>query len=215
MSIWENYNPSVRVRDEIQLLLEMMGLDHYLSEIQRIAAQLLDASTPEERKSSCFELTTIDKTIPGLGLHNVNEGNTGVYQIEHRPIFRGLQYVEMHLAGDPIEWLARDIVIESCYHVESSLKYRLKVEGPLSVGMILNQRSRMLDADLTSILGHLNSAIYNQAKHTIERIAETEEWDGHMFSVADAIAVYLACRKIGARLLKDQGITTKHGVPVF
>ena len=57
----------------------------------------------------------------------------------------------------------------------------------------------------------LNKAVYNKAKHTVERL----DWHSHLFSVADAIAVYLECRVIGARLLRNSDVTTTHGEPVF
>ena len=100
---------------------------------------------------------------------------------------------------------------DSCYHVESSLKRRLNVRNNYSVGMILKKYGRALDEDLSDVLSQLNSTIYNNAKHTIEVI----DIDSHMFSIADAIAVYLVCRTIGARLLKDSGITTSNGEVVF
>ena len=207
-----DYNASVRFRPEVQRLLEMVDLAQYQSEIQRIAAQLLAAQSPDERYPAYLDLLAIDETIPGLGLHNVNEGHSGVYQIPHRPIFRGIQYVEMHLSSATPEWLARDIVEMACYHVEGSLKHRLNIEVPWSVGMILSRTpSHKLDAELTTVLWHLNLTVYNRAKHTIERI----DLDSHLFSVADAIAVYLACRHISATLLKDMGITTRRGAPVF
>ena len=138
--IQEDYNASVRLRPEIQRLLEMVGFAHHRTEIQRIAGQLLAAQSSEERYPAYLNLVAIDETIPGLGLHNVSErtdyGYTGVYQIPHRPIFRGIQYVEMHLGSEAPEWLARSIVEESCYHVEGSLKRRLNVESKLSIGMI-------------------------------------------------------------------------------
>ena len=199
-------------RTEVEAILQMVGLDGYKSEILRISGKLVI-----DPHGGCLDLMTIDRTIPGLGIHNVNERTdggalTGIYRIQDRPIFRGIQYVHMYLEINYLEWSARRIVTASCHHVESSLKRRLCVEGALSVGMILNRApAGALDSDLTSVLWHLNKAIYNNAKHTIENIS----MDSHMFSIADSIAVYLACRKIGMELLKDMGITDKYGRPVF
>ncbi len=208
------YNTSVRFRSEIQRLLEMVGLAQYQSEIQRIATQLLAAQSSDERYPAFRDLVVIDKTIPGLGLHNIDEKilHNREISIKYRAIFRGIQYVEMHIGSVSLEWLARDIVQESCYHVESSLKYRFNIEDRWSVGMILSRiRRGSLDNEMVEILWLLNKAVYNKAKHTVEHL----DWDSHLFSVADAIAVYLVCRVIGARLLKDSDVTTTHGEPVF
>ena len=159
----------------------------------------------------------IDKTIPGLGLHNINEtvgarSVTAVARIEDRSIFRPIQYVGMYLQSGSLEWLTRNIVTISCLHVESSLKRRLNIEGRLSIGMILTRsKTRSLRADLRTVLQELNEVVYNRAKHSIEVIGV----DKHMFSIADSLAVYFTCRTLGYRLLKDIGITTKYGELVF
>ena len=133
-------------------------------------------------------------------------------RIEDRPIFRPIQYVGSYLHQRPLEWLTRSIVTMSCLHVENSLKRRLKIDGPLSIGMILKRsNARSLDADLVGILRELNQAVYNKAKHSIEHTHA----DGHMFSIADSLAIYLICRTAGSRILKDSGITTKYDEPVF
>ena len=84
--------------------------------------------------------------------------------------------------------------------------------GHLSLGMILQRgNSSVLDPNLVSVLKYMNKLIYNNAKHTIEDLY----MDEHMFSPADAIAVYLSCRVLGAILLKDSGITNNYGELVF
>ncbi len=159
----------------------------------------------------------IDETIPGLGQHNINEiteggSVTAVARIEDRAIFRTIQYVGSYLEHSPLEWLTRSIVTMSCLHVENSLKRRLKIDGPLSLGMILKLgKARSLDTDLVEALRELNQAVYNKSKHSIERTSA----DGHMFSIADSIAVYLICRTLGSRILKNSGITTKYDELVF
>ena len=65
--------------------------------------------------------------------------------------------------------------------------------------------------DLLATLQYLNKYVYNAAKHTIEDL----ELEAHRFSVADALAIYLICRVLGARILRDSGITTKHGKLAF
>ena len=202
------------LRPEVEHILDLVGLSQHIPEIRRIAERLTsgDVSTIED-------LTTIDRTIPGLGFVDVNERTStgcpaGVYQIPDRPIFRGIQYVGMDLQMCPIEWLSRKIVIDSCYHLENSLKRRLGIreDQRYSIGVILSTKNgKQLEGSMRKPLIILNQAVYNRAKHTIEAI----ELDSHMFSVADAIAVYLCCRVIGARLIAKLGLKTRNGVPIF
>lgn len=206
-------NERERLRPEVEELLRLTDLLGWIEPIREIARALPDHVLPATDK-----LIELDRQIPDLGQHNVNErtangGLTGVYRVEDRPIFRGIQYVGMRLHDQDVEWLSRNIVTESCYQVEGSLKRATGIKGPLSVGMILKKVGRRAPLDLGSMtaLSYLNESIYNNAKHTIEQV----NMDGHMFSVADALAVYLACRVLGSRLLAGSGITTKYGEAVF
>ena len=200
------------LRPEIHQILQTVGLAVHRSEILRIGAV-----AARDGDSAARDMLPIDKTIPGLGLHNINErtdagGLTAVARIEDRPIFRPIQYVGMYLQSSSPEWLTRNIVTMSCLHVENSLKRRLNIEGRLSIGMILTRsKARSLSADLHNVLQELNEVVYNRAKHSIEVIGV----DRHMFSIADSLAVYFTCRTLGYRLLKDTGITTKYGALVF
>ncbi len=170
-----------------------------------------------ERETAYDDLVKIDSQIRGLGLHNVNEETqgwwyTGAYRIEDRPIFRGIQYIGSHMGNLKLETLAPSIVVESCYHVEGSLKRRLNVDGNLSIGGILGRsNAQPLGSDLLETLEYLDEFVYNRGKRTIEDI----DLDERMFSLADAFAIYLVCRVLGARILQDMNIKTKHGAMVF
>ena len=210
----ENRMHPGRLRPEVKHILEVVGLSKHIPEIRGIAERLTESDY-----STIDELTVIDRTIPGLGFMDVNELSPdgrliGVYETPDRPIFRGIQYVGMHLGMNPIMWLSRNIVTESCYHVENSLKRRLHIpeEWHLSVGRILstNQGKRLKGSILKPLI-ILNRAVYNRAKHTIECI----DLDSHMFSVADGIAIYLSCRVIGAELVSGLGLKTKYGDLIF
>ena len=212
MEILKESNHANGLKPEICRIFQRADLASHHSEILRIGTVAVS-----DGESALRDSMLIDETIPGLGQHNINE-KTGrgsviaVARIEDRAIFRPIQYVGMYLQGGPIEWLTRNIVTMSCLHVKNSLKRQLKIDGPLSVGMILQRsKARSLDADLVEFLWELNEAVYNKSKHTIERTYA----DGHMFSIADSLAVYLICRTLGARILMDSGITTKYDEPVF
>ena len=210
--MYEHSNRPDSLRPEILKIFRTVGLASHHSQVLRIGNTAVS-----DRESALRDLMLIDETIAGLGQHNINENTrrgtvTAVARIEDRPIFRPIQYVGMYLQGGPVEWLSRNIVTMSCLHVENSLKRQLKIDGPLSVGMILQRgKARALDADLVEFLWELNEAVYKKSKHTIERTYA----NGHMFSIADSLAVYLICRTLGARILMDSGITTKYDEPVF
>ena len=202
------------LRPEVAHILVLVGLSQHIPDICRIAERLTLGG-----ESAIDDLTAIDRTIPGLGFVDINEKSAngsyiGIYEISDRPIFRGIQYVGAHLRMKPIEWLSRNIVTESCYHLENSLKRRLCIheDQRASVGKLLSTRQgERLEGSVRRPLIILNRAVYNRAKHTIEDI----DLDSHMFSVADAIAVYLSCRVMGAELVGRLGLKTKYGVPIF
>ena len=200
------------MQTEIFQIFRTVGLAPHHSEILRIGAVAVSDGV-----SALRDLTVIDETIPGLGQHNINEKTgrgsvTAVARIEDRAIFRPIQYVGSYLQHRSLEWLTRSIVTMSCLHVENSLKRQLKIGSRLSIGMILKRgKAQSLDADLVEVLWDLNEAVYNKSKHSIERTYA----DGHTFSIEDSLAVYLICRTLGSRILKDSGITTKYDEPVF
>ena len=202
------------LRPEVAHILDLVGLSQHIPAICRIAEHLASGD-----KSVIDDLTVIDRTIPGLGFVDINERTrrgsySGVYQISDRPIFRGIQYVGMHLGMDNIEWLCRTIVTDSCYHLEHSIKRRLRIreDQHSSVGVLLSTpRGKQIEGSTRKPLAILNQAVYNRAKHTIEDI----DFDSHMFSVADAIAIYLSCRVMGAELIGRLGLKTRYGVCIY
>ena len=156
-------------------------------------------------------LLDIDKGIGGVGLYNVNkqEGDnvTGAYRVEFRGLFRPIQYVYQSLGENDLVWNARDIVRNSCLHVEKAVKYRFNIhEGDRTSLGILLWRNRIvrntLSAPFLKILSDLNDTIYGKNKHTIEHV----KIDAHDYSPADAIAVFLICRWAGVKLLEPTGL---------
>lgn len=147
----------------------------------------------------------IDKTIGGMGIHNVNiqdkMGNlTGNYQIKDRPIYRSIQYVYVDLYEDNLEWHARDIVYKSCLHIENCLdRYcEEKINGPFG-SKLYSTKGRTLPAHIWNPLSLMCKNVYNLAKHYIP---EQVNYEDHLFSEADAIATYFICRKLGIEILK-------------
>lgn len=156
-------------------------------------------------------LVDTDKRIDGVGLYNVNrrEGDevTGAYRIEFRGIFRPLQYIYADLVDGDLVWTARDIVQNSCLHVEQALKHRFNIDphagGSLGVLLYRTTAARSaLDTRFFEILTDLNKTIYGKNKHTIEHV----KLDHHDYTPADALAVYLISRWVGVKLLEPTGL---------
>lgn len=200
------------MRPEIEELLRLAGIQAWSGRIKQISAELTTDFT-----TGFTHLLELDRLIPGLGQHNINEEDSdgqliGVYCIQDRPIFRGIQYVGTELYTQPIEWNTHSIVENSCSHVEHSLKRKTGIEN-LSMGTILKRigPNAPLPLDLYHPLKLLTQKVYNKARHVIEHT----DMNTHMFSVDDAIAVYLICRIFGARLLQGLGIKTESGQILF
>ncbi len=156
----------------------------------------------------------IERTIGGVGLHNVNRGEgqwlTGAYSIEFRPIFRPIQYATRDLFDQDLEWTARHIVQWSCGHVEDALKYRFSIpeHKRFSLGILLREIREMppnqhaLDKSFINWLQRVNTVIYRGAKHAMEEL----NIDEHLFTPPDAVATYFMCRWAGVKLLAPTGI---------
>lgn len=191
----------------------MAGIDAWSTRIQQTSIELTTDFT-----TGFARLVELDRLIPGLGQHNINEKDsdgrlTGIYCIQDRPIFRGIQYVGRDLYTPPIEWETRSIVENSCSHVEHSLKRKTGIQRKWSMGTILRHigSNGPLPPDLYDALKSLTEDVYNKARHVID---DTDK-NAHMFSVEDAIAVYLISRVLGARLLQGLGIQTESGQVLF
>lgn len=200
------------MRPEIQQLLRLAGIQAWSARINQISGELTT-----DFATGFTHLLELDRLIPGLGQHNINmedsDGQlTGIYCIEDRPIFRGIQYVGSDLEMEPIEWQTRSIVENSGFHVEHSLKRKTGIQN-WSMGTILRRigPNPPLTVDLYVPLELLTKKVYNKARHVIDDI----DMNRHMFSVEDAIAVYLVCRTLGSRLLKGSGIRTEFGQILF
>ena len=187
-------------------LLSETGLPTDGSKVVRLARDLqLDP------KGTLPRFLDIERTIGGVGFHNVNRqdglGLTGVYRTEFRPIFRPIQYATRDLFDKDLEWDARHIVQWACGHVEDALKYRFGIPeyDRASLGILLNRQSsirRDLDGRFLTWLRKVNTVIYRGSKHAMEALSI----DVHLFTPPDAVATYLMCRWAGVQLLEPTGI---------
>jgi len=202
--------PEKPISDKVAFLVEKTDLNLTSAQIIKLS-KAIQANWVQ----GYYDLIEVDKNISGVGLHNVHRpvGNnemSGNYRIEFRPQFRPIQYVYQKLSYDNLEWTARDIVSNSCLHVEYAIKLRFNIPENIneSLGQLLFSEKRRqnvegeLNSNLLLVLKELNRFVYREAKHTIEHT----KLDSHNFSPADAIGVYLVCRWIGVKLLEPIGI---------
>ena len=197
--------PSQPLASPISALLEGTGLG-----IAPQAVIQLSDIVQRDVAAGYDRLVAMDRSIGGVGLHNVNrkEGEelTGAYRIKLRPLFRPIQYVFSWISDDDLTWNARRIVQDSCLHVEYAVKFRFHISETknASLGVLLDSPPvrQELEPLFLDLLRSLNRVVYRKAKHTIEDI----RLDSHQFSPADALAVYLVCRWAGNKLLEPTGL---------
>jgi hypothetical protein len=205
-----NDSPEQSISSEIADLVERTGLSISIQQIGDLTEVIRS-----NLELGYDKLVNLDREIGGVGLHNVQHpvnGNemSGNYRIEFRPQFRPIQYVYMHLTFDDLASTSRDIIENSCLHVEYAVKLRFNIPENMnaSLGILLNGKSfkqkvhKELDPTLLDLLNRLNRIVYRRAKHTIERVS----LDRHKFAPGDAISIYLVCRWIGVKLLEPTGI---------
>jgi len=190
----------------IEDLLNQSGLNVQPQEIIKLAE-----TTEKNILEGYHQIITIDQSLGGVGLHNVNrqEGEllTGSYKIEFRPLFRPIQYVYAWISFGDLFWNARRIVLDSCLHIENSVKYRFNIpeSDRSSLGILLNHRAFIgstLEPSFLDFLNMLNWIVYRKSKHSVEHILP----DAHCYTPADALAIYFICRWAGVKLLETTGI---------
>lgn len=145
------------------------------------------------------KLMGLDRKLGGPGFSNVSCNGTGRYHAEDGDIFRPLQYCSMYFKmaceGSQAHWLTRTLVQMSSLHIEGLVK-RIVGGSQYPLGRILRDPRviQHLPGDTLNRLVRLTS-IYNEAKHTLSHTKDT-----HLFSIEDAILVYLLARKLANTL---------------
>jgi hypothetical protein len=157
-----SYLATNKLSNNVKSLLIQTSLDLTSEDIIDLA-NLIE----EDIEGGYNRLLSIEKKIGGVGLHNVNvkvgERYTGRYKVELRPLFRSFQYVQSYISMDDLVWNARRIVVDSCLHIENSVKFRipsLKHEKA-SLGVLLNWSvtKNELEPSLMNLLLDLNRIV--------------------------------------------------------
>lgn len=156
-------------------------------------------------------LWEFDKSIGGIGGYCMPINPTFCYfqGTEVRNIYRGYQYARSRVDICDISVCARDIIRDCGAELEDLLQLLLSkklifrlardfgIEKPLGVLIKEIEKRNMLPIEL---IGELKLMLrnYNISKHDINIDEERER----TFLTEDAIIYYLACRKIGIKILK-------------
>lgn len=189
----------------ISIINERVGVSNLKNNIIDIANKLLTLQEIDDirylsnnRKNLFSEMIKIDMKIGGAGIHNINIGDTGRYEIKDRDIFRPIQYIYAYLKMKPedFDWVTREIIHMSGLHLESLIKRLFSVNRyPLGQALALPLAKLKIDHQLYA---NLKAVIkpYNNAKHHLEQYKDT-----HLFDVESALLYYVAVRKLSLMLL--------------
>ena len=150
-------------------------------------------------------------------------GKQKVYDMAERPIYRPFLYVYYRLETASPERFTRDIVRDSCLHIEGILKSstrltiweRIKAAAArLPMGTFLRNHEKELrtrfSGELYDHLIWLNDSIYIFDKHDFSdrQVGTMEEEDGaRLFELDEALAVYFIARHCGQQLLTKLGLS--------
>lgn len=152
----------------------------------------------QNRKNLFLGMMQIDMKIGGAGIHNINYGSTGRYEIKDRDVFRPIQYIFAYLKmrPDDFDWVTREIIHMSGLHLESLIKRLFSFNRlPLGQALAIPLAKIKLDSQLHSSLKAMVRP-YNNAKHHLEHKKDT-----HLFSVESALLYYVSVRKLSLKIM--------------
>lgn len=155
----------------------------------------------EGRKEDGIQLLMqYDRELGGVGIHcaNSNKKLPGIY--------RALTYVIMPLHTPHPENFTRGMIHAACAYLEELLKKvawvwpweEAKQNYPL--GTMVERAKKRFEPRIYAELAWLSQNVYNCAKHDYNLESEGEEEPQHFFTLDEAIAVYLICRKLGLEI---------------
>jgi hypothetical protein len=175
-------------------------------------------------------IAEFDEQIGGWhGVFAFVQGKQKVYDVKDRSIYRPFLYVFYRLETPNPERFTRDIVRDSCLHIEgvlkSSIRYtlweRIKESADrLPMGSFLRNHKKelmtKLSSELYDLLLWLNDSIYIFDKHGFsDKEVETieDEDEARLFELDEALAVYFIARHCGQQLIVRLGLTPADQIP--
>ncbi|MEK4250337.1 hypothetical protein [Paenibacillus sp. FSL W7-1287] len=177
------------MKREINGIADRMLTSEEISNIQVIC---------QNRKNLFLGMIQIDMRIGGAGIHNINCGKTGRYEIKDRDVFRPIQYIYAYLKMKPddFDWVTREIIHMSGLHLESLVKRLFSINRfPLGQALAIPLAKIKLDSELHTNLKAMVGP-YNNAKHHLEQKKDT-----HLFDVESALLYYVSVRKLSIKIM--------------
>ena len=194
-------------REILDRLVRCAG-DDAVAQVEKIA-KLLGTGRLEQGRE---RLTTLDAQIGGYGIHSRLEADAAgeePYESNDRPLYRPIDYVIMGLNHPQLEWYARDIAEMACVHVEGVIKRFVERRNLLErfrrspLGRLLHTKpvKKALPHTVWEDLCWLNREVYTHAKHEFGwRDEAKEERGGHLFTLEEALAIYVIARHLGVEV---------------
>jgi len=127
--------------------------------------------------------------------------------LKYDAIYRPMKYVYMPfgMTSCPAGF-SRDIAENACAHVHECVKNLLAVKGlrihpKITLGKAIYNYRNELDPDTYELIDSVNKIVYGRAKHEFD----VELPRLQLLSLAESLAVYLLCRRLGLALLRQAG----------
>ena len=176
-------------------------------------ARHLNVSEASKRAPCVYKLLDMDYSLGpgGYGLRfnfRAKPNTYGFYQLlEYDAIYRPMKYVYMPfgLTSCPA-CFSRQIAENACAHVHECIKNLfavrgLKIHPKATLGKAIYKYPREFDLDTYGLIDSANKIVYGRAKHKFD----VELPRLQLLSLAESLAVYFVCRKLGLTLLQQAG----------
>ncbi|MUK89305.1 hypothetical protein GMD78_13080 [Ornithinibacillus sp. L9] len=195
-----------RALEESQWLYE-----HVLNEYQKqVVSETITEIDNKEKKYSLDAFWKVDEEIGGLGGYNLPKhpaNNPFPYGIK-RSIFRPLQYASSEMDIRDIRYGSRYVVQYAGMHLEATTRFYLIVNQKLrklrnfnsTLGKVVHQLGQMQLLDKKTIESlYVFIKLFNKSKHEVNQDRARQR----LFTVSDALVVYLTVRILGNRILQE------------
>lgn len=196
-------------------LLRSVSITSVKGQYRRLAngnAELTDYffsyTLPNSENPKSFEVEVKPKSIPPSNLQPKHPANNPFPYGIKRSIFRPLQYAAGEMDIQDIRYGSRYVVQYAGMHLEATTRFYLIVNQKLgklrnfnsTLGKVVHQldKLQLLDKKTAECL-YIFIKLYNKSKHEVNQDRTRER----LFSVSDALVVYLAVRILGNRIIQE------------
>jgi hypothetical protein len=214
--------------EPIEVSAEVSGIDAVDSKIEELYqksslpfdievlldyARHLNVSEASKRAPWVYKLLDVDYSLGPSGYtlrfnFKAKPNTFGFFQLlEYDAIYRPMKYVFLPfgLTSCPA-CFSRQIAEYACAHVHECVKNLFAVKGlkihpKATLGTALSKYPAEFDAGIYEIIDSTNELVWGRAKHKFD----VELPRLQLLSLAESLAVYFVCRKLGLTLLQQAG----------